>query len=166
MWSSIKHNSGNVERNGRNWRILYYTFTTVFFCVVYLICRILGSAVLVAVLSFKWWSSFIVYTLSVLGLFCYFRGTLLLPSSGLLNLVQVNAEVNGCKKILQLCRKFGGNSGQYAVSTVEVGIFLSEWELRIPKQPLSVPNPVGDVKLIWPLGVGQWPVMLFGSKVR
>jgi len=45
-------------------------------------------------------------------------------------------------------------------STVEVEIFLSKWELRIPKQPK------GEVKLIWPLGVGQWPVMLFGSKVR
>jgi hypothetical protein len=109
--SCIKDNSGNVERYGRNWRILYYPFTTIFFFVVYLICRILGSAVLIAVLSFKWWLSFIVYTLSVLGLFCCFRGTLLLHSSELLNLVQVNAEVIGRKKILQLYRKFWGNSG-------------------------------------------------------
>jgi uncharacterized oligopeptide transporter (OPT) family protein len=46
-----------------------------------------------------------VYVVSVLGLFSGLRGTLLLPSSGWLNLFQVDAEVIGCKKMCQLCRK-------------------------------------------------------------
>jgi hypothetical protein len=46
-----------------------------------------------------------VYTVSVLGLFFCFKETLLLPSSGWLNLAQVDAEVFEYKKMCQVYRK-------------------------------------------------------------